>query len=153
MTGYYKTYPARFLSSDELDLRNDLNTMYNNDKSFMTYNKVLDSGERQEFSTGSVRDTQSGKGRFDLLPFHALTRLAQHFENGAVKYGDNNWRRGQNTRRYMSSAFRHLTKYMLKQKDEDHLAAALWNIACLIETEYMIEIGELPKELDDINER
>lgn len=117
------------------------------------YDKVMDSGKREEFATGSVRDTQIGKGRFDLLPFHALTRLAQHFENGAVKYGDNNWRRGQNTRRYMSSALRHLTKYMLKQKDEDHLAAALWNIACLIETEYMIETGELPKELDDINER
>ncbi|NJO31592.1 MAG: hypothetical protein HC874_31580 [Richelia sp. SL_2_1] len=110
----------------------------------------MDSGERQEFSTGSVRDIQTGKGRFDLLPFHALTRLAQHFENGAVKYGDNNWRKGQNYRRYISSALRHITKYMLGMREEDHLAAAAWNIMCLIETEYMVSQGILPNDLNDL---
>lgn len=116
----------------------------------MNYNKVQDSGAREEFTTGSVRDTQQGKGRFDLLPFYALTRVAVHFENGAVKYGDENWRKGQNLRRYISSTLRHVAKYMLGEKDEDHLAAAAWNILCLIETEKMIEDGKLPKELNDL---
>jgi len=35
-----------------------------------------DSGERQQFATGAVRDRQAGKGRFDLLPALAVTRLA-----------------------------------------------------------------------------
>lgn len=120
------------------------------DNKDVIYNKVLDSGKREEFATGSVRDTQIGKGRFDLLPFYALTRLAQHFENGAVKYGDNNWRRGQNYRRYISSAMRHITKYMLGMREEDHLAAAAWNIMCLIETEYLVENDKLPKKLNDL---
>lgn len=115
-----------------------------------SWSEVKDSGERQHFSTGSVRDTETNKGRFDLLPFHALTRLAQHFENGAVKYGDNNWRKGQNYRRYISSALRHITKYMLGMREEDHLAAAAWNILCLIETEYLVENDKLPKELNDL---
>ena len=114
------------------------------------YEKVIDSGKRQEFPTGSVRDLQDGKGRFDLLPFYALTRLAQHFENGAVKYGDENWRLGQNLRRYISSAIRHITKYMLGYREEDHLIAAVWNLMCLVETEQMIRDNKLPKELDDL---
>lgn len=59
------------------------------------FNEVKDSGKRQEFQTGSIRDTREGKGRYDLLPPHAIFRLAKHFENGAKKYGDRNWEKGQ----------------------------------------------------------
>lgn len=111
--------------------------------------KVKDSGVRQEFDTGSRRDTQEGKGRYDLLPFYALDRLSKHFENGAVKYGEHNWRKGQPLSRYLSSTLRHITKWTMGLRDEDHLAAALWNIACIIETEYMIAQDKLPRELDD----
>src|SRR5262245_60354782 len=44
---------------------------------------LQDSGVRQQFETGAVRDTQSGKGRFDLLPPAAMLRIAKHFEKGA----------------------------------------------------------------------
>ena len=111
---------------------------------------VKDSGQRQEFTTGAQRDTQEGKGRFDLLPVHAITRLAQHFENGAKKYNDNNWRKGIPLNRYLDSACRHLFKFMDGERDEDHAIAAAWNILCLIETEYMINQGILPKELDTL---
>ena len=37
--------------------------------------EILDSGERREFSTGSVRDMSEGKGRFDLTPLDALSAL------------------------------------------------------------------------------
>ena len=33
---------------------------------------IQDSGERQVFASGAVRDTQKGKGRFDLLPLSAI---------------------------------------------------------------------------------
>lgn len=115
----------------------------------MQFDNVKDSGERQIFNTGSVRDTQDGKGRWDLLPFIALRRLAVHYENGSKKYGDNNWRKGQPLSRYYGSAMRHMVKWMLGWTDEDHLAAAMWNIASIIETEEMIRRGKLPAELDD----
>ncbi len=71
------------------------------------YDSVKDSGERREFSTGSVRDVRKGKGRFDLIPPCALLLLAQHYENGAVKYGDRNWEKGQPLSSYVDSMLRH----------------------------------------------
>ena len=112
--------------------------------------EVKDSGHRQEFATGARRDTQEGKGRFDLLPCHAITRLATHFENGSKKYGDDNWRKGIPLNRYLDSAFRHLYEFMDGQRDEDHAIAAAWNILCLLETEYMINNKELPEELNTL---
>ncbi len=115
------------------------------------YNQVEDSGKRQEFNTGSVRDTREGKGRYDLLPPEAIYRLAVHFANGAVKYGDRNWEKGQPLSRYLDSALRHLFKYLGGSRVEDHLAAAAWNALCCIQTEHWINEGKLPKELDDVN--
>lgn len=114
------------------------------------YSKVKDSGVRQKFKTGSVRDTQAGKGRFDLISPIFLQRLAKHYENGAVKYGERNWEKGQPIGRFLDSACRHINEYREGLRDEDHLAAAAWNIACIIHIEEMIERGLLPKELMNI---
>lgn len=114
------------------------------------YSEVKDSGKREAFGTGAVRDTAEGKGRFDLLPAYALTRLAQHFENGARKYADENWRKGIPLRRFLDSALRHAFKYLEGQRDEDHAAAAVWNFMGLIETEEMIRRGILPASLNTL---
>jgi len=114
------------------------------------FDKVKDSGKRQEFGTGSVRDTNIGKGRFDLMPPYALLRLAQHYENGAEKYGDRNWEKGQPLSRYVDSALRHMLKLLMGLEDEDHLSAAAWNILAVVETQMRIRLGLLPKELDDL---
>lgn len=114
------------------------------------FDKVKDSGERQEFGTGAVRDSQSGKGRYDLLPVHAIHRLARHFENGAIKYGDDNWRKGIPLRRYLDSLLRHVFKFAGGADDEDHLAAVIWNACCLLETKELIDRNLLPKELDNL---
>ncbi len=110
---------------------------------------VKDSGVRESFPTGSVRDTRAGKGRYDLLPTRALRRVARHFEAGAIKYGDRNWEKGQPISRYLDSALRHTFNHLEGQRDEDHLAAAAWNILAAIETEERGRIGLLPVELDD----
>ena len=93
--------------------------------------KLKDSGERQEFPTGSVRDTREGKGRYDLLPPHAIYLVARQFEEGALKYGDGNWLKGQPLSRYVDSALRHLFKHMGGETDERHDVAAAWNILAL----------------------
>ncbi len=111
---------------------------------------VKDSGERQVFATGAQRDAQVGKGRFDLLPAQAMTRLAVHFEKGAAKYGDNNYLKGIPLRRYLDSAMRHMFKYMQGLDDEDHLVAAAWNLVACLETESRIRHDALPKNLADI---
>lgn len=111
---------------------------------------VVDSGERREFTTGARRDMGKGKGRFDLVPFYSLFRLAIHYENGSVKYGDNNWQKGMPLRQYLDSAGRHLYKYLGGMRDEDHMAAVAWNIFGYMWTENEIRAGRLPKELDDL---
>lgn len=117
---------------------------------YSTFTAVKDSGNRTEFVTGSVRDIREGKGRFDLIPYRALKRIAVHFENGAKKYGENNWRKGQSMHCYLDSAIRHAYSYIEGARDEDHLAAATWNLLCALHTEEALAAGELPKELDDI---
>jgi hypothetical protein len=112
-----------------------------------------DSGERQQFATGAVRDRQAGKGRFDLLPALAMTRLARHFEKGAAKYGDRNWEQGIPLSRFLDSALRHLFAYLAGRDDEDHLVAAAWNLLTALETDARADAGQLPVSLIDIGPR
>jgi len=111
---------------------------------------IKDSGERREFTTGSVRDKRDGKGRYDLLPAYVIGRDAKHIEAGAVKYGPRNWEKGQPLSSYLDSALRHLFVWMDGDREEDNLAAARWNIAALMWTEEMIRRGHLPPEMNDI---
>jgi hypothetical protein len=113
---------------------------------------IKDSGTRQEFETGAVRDCEAGKGRMDLLPAHALMMLAKHFEAGATKYGDRNWEKGIPLSRFFDSALRHMLKFLDGKRDEPHLVAAVWNLTCLIQTRHWIEEGRLPDTLMDVPE-
>ena len=107
------------------------------------YNKIVDSGKKETFKTGYQRDSRIGKGRYDLLPMSALDRLARHYENGATKYGDRNWELGAPLSRHVDSALRHVSKWMRGFNDEDHLAAAAWNIFAILYTEEKILDGSL----------
>lgn len=170
--------------------------------------QIQDSGKREEFVTGSVRDTREGKGRFDLIAalgrdqidilkgysigtpsdrlkaafnsmyeyldtrdpaclqaafsgiasvmngldpdsFAYLDRLARHYEGGAKKYKDRNWELGQQVMRYFDSAVRHIVRALQNRTDEDHMAAALWNIIAIPHSLEMIKRGLLDKELDN----
>lgn len=103
-----------------------------------------DSGERQSFETGMVRDTQEGKPRFDLIPTGPLQRLADLYARGAIKYDDNNWQKGQPFSRAYASLFRHLIAWRNGERTEDHLAAVAWNAFAIMWYE------ENKPELDDL---
>lgn len=109
--------------------------------------ETKDSGERQKFSTGAQRDTQAGKGRYDLLPYIVIKRDAELYERGAQKYDDNNWKRGIPLTRLADSALRHTFKAFNGEEDEDHLAHARWNLAAYMWTLEEIRAGRLPAEL------
>ena len=108
---------------------------------------LKDSGERRQFHTGAVRDRAVGKGRYDLLSTQMMFRLARHYEAGAIKYTDRNWEKGMSFSIYVDAAMRHLLKYIAGWNDEDHLAAAIWNLAALMFQE------ERNPDLDDLPER
>lgn len=148
-----------------------------------------DSGERQLFSTGAQRDTQSGKPQFDripvwllallqfpfsrtwlhidrtappitglcpedevrrdLLPDEFLNRLGGLLHRGALKYDDNNWRKGIYLSRIFASALRHSFLWLVGDTSEDHATAAAWNWMAIIVTEIDVTNGVLPKDLAD----
>ena len=105
-----------------------------------------DTGQRSTYDSGAVRENVSGKGRFDLIPFQAIMRLAQHYENGAEKYSPRNWEKGMPISRYCDAAMRHLIKYIDGWDDEDHLAAVMWNVAAIMHHEAELpDMQDLPK--------
>ncbi len=85
------------------------------------------SGKTREFVTGSKRDSAEGKARMDLVPYELLIPVANWLEKGAEKYGDNNWRKGQPKKEVFASLMRHVVKYWMGHKDEDHLSAIIVN--------------------------
>lgn len=103
-----------------------------------------DSGKRQRFDSGMVRDTQDGKPRYDLIPVQSLKRLADLYTRGAIKYDDNNWQKGQPYSRAYASLFRHVIAWREGDRSEDHLAAVAWNAFALMWYE------ENKPELDDL---
>ena len=64
----------------------------------------------------------------------AFLEVAKHFEEGAKKYGEDNWQKGIPTHCYIDSAVRHYLKWLRGDNDEPHDRAFVWNILCCIWT-------------------
>ncbi|MFC8686335.1 dATP/dGTP diphosphohydrolase domain-containing protein [Brevibacillus porteri] len=97
---------------------------------------ILDDGQHKTFETGAKRDRAPGKGRYDLLSPVAMRRIAIRSELGELKYGDGrNWEKGMPISEFMDSAVRHIFQYMAGDTQEDHLAAAAWNLNCAMHLE------------------
>lgn len=76
-----------------------------------------------------------------------ILEVAKHFEEGAKKYGDNNWQKGIPVRCYIDSAVRHYLKYLRGDKDEPHDRAFCWNILCAIWTcKHKPELNDYAKD-------
>lgn len=110
---------------------------------------LKDSGDRREFETGAVRDMSEGKGRYDLIPYNPLRRLAIIYEKGAQKYGVDNWKKGIPLSSFVDSGIRHLQKAAAGLVDEDHAAQAVWNIFAFMWTLEAIADGRVPASYDD----
>ena len=94
--------------------------------------KTKDSGKRETFSTGMNRDTQEDKPRYDLLDRPMLKRWAELMARGAVKYGENNWKKAatqEEMNRFDASLLRHVFQLLDGDRSEDHGAAICFNVA------------------------
>jgi hypothetical protein len=110
---------------------------------------IKDSGQRQEYGSGMVRDLQEGKPRFDLMwpedvPFEDqfMTRIAAHLTKGIAKYGERNWEKAnspEELERFRSSALRHMHQYLCGDTDEDHASAVVFNLIAAVTTEYKLD--------------
>ena len=93
---------------------------------------VKDSGQRQEFSGGMVRDVADNKTWWSLVyDGPMLKRWATHLTKGAKKYAVRNWMKAEGQAeldRARDSACRHFAQWMAGDVDEDHAAAVYFNI-------------------------
>ena len=93
---------------------------------------LKDSGKRQEFESGMVRDVTEGKTDYTLvLDGPMFERWAAHMTKGAQKYEARNWMKAEGEAeltRFRESALRHLLQWMRGDTDEDHAAAVFFNI-------------------------
>lgn len=109
-----------------------------------------DSGSRDEFYGGAVRDTGQGKSRPDLISPYANQREGRWLAEGARKYEERNWEKGIPISRCIASLERHLIAYKQGRTDEDHLAAIRCNAGFILHYEEMIARGLLPADIDDM---
>lgn len=112
---------------------------------------IKDSGKRREFDSGAQRDRGDLKPRPDLIHPYFMMRFGLHMAKGAKKYSDWNWAKGMPVSEYMASAQRHIQKAMIGMADEDHLAAAAFNIMGAMVTQRGAEIGVYDESMNDIN--
>lgn len=98
---------------------------------------TLDSGVKIVFPSGMNRDADDAKPRYDLIipqefpESSILHRWAALMKRGADKYGERNWELAHTLgerARATASLFRHFIAYTCGQRDEDHLAALLFNL-------------------------
>ena len=99
--------------------------------------EIKDSGERQQFTSGMVRDTQDNKTDFSrVLDGPMLDRWAAHLTKGEKKYPDiglgvPNWTLASGEAelvRFKKSAIRHFIQWYRGDRDEDHAAAIFFNV-------------------------
>lgn len=122
------------------------------------YNKVLGALDLDEavegkhnrvYPTGAQRDSDDGKPKLTYIPWDLMDRVAFHYEKGALKYGDDNWRLGMPSVEVLDSLMRHVRKYFMAMDDEDHLSAIIFNAFCLIYNEDSFadnpDVYDLPK--------
>jgi len=109
---------------------------------------LKDSGEREHFETGAMREP--AQHAFDLIPPEMLVRLATHYLNATRKYSRRNWENGMPMSRCMSSIMSHWCQFMAGDRAEDHLCAIIWNAAAVITYEARVAAGKLSPDLNDL---
>lgn len=72
------------------------------------------------------------KLRYEKCVPTMLLEVTKHFEDGAKKYGENNWQKGIPANCYVDSAVRHYLKWRRGDEDEPHDRAFVWNLMCCI---------------------
>ena len=98
---------------------------------FYSINEFIRTGEREHLII--ALNAFQGYTRAEYWS-NTFLEVAIHFEEGAKKYGENNWQKGIPVKRYIDSAVRHYLKFLRCDEDEPHARAFCWNIMYAIWT-------------------
>ena len=87
------------------------------------------------FESGSQRDSDENKPLPSHLDPYLRLRYGYLLRMGANKYEKNNWQKGQPDESSLESLHRHLAKYELGDRSEDHLSAIIFGIQLIMKNE------------------
>jgi len=101
----------------------------------------------RKFKTGAIRDNDENKVNFiETISWTAFNRYAKYMTGKATKYGRGNFKKGIPIESYEESLIRHIDKYLRNkyengddEKNEDHLAAAVFNLFGIMHEEEKIK--------------
>ena len=81
--------------------------------------------------------------------FTMIIEVSKQFEEGAKKYGENNWKKGIPLHCYIDSAVRHFLKHLRGDTDESHDRAFIWNLLCAVWTYiHKPELDDVEKDIE-----
>ena len=87
------------------------------------------------FESGSQRDDDKNKPLPNHLDPYLRLRFGYLLRMGANRYGKNNWQLGQPDESSLESIHRHLAKYEMGDRSEDHLSAIIFGIQLIMKNE------------------
>lgn len=110
--------------------------------------------ERKTSETGGQKGQKLA--RFDLIPFTFLWELALVCGKGAIKYDDDNWRKGYSWRLSFGAMQRHLSLFWTgEDRDEEtglhHLAHAGWHCFVLFVYSTVAKYAKFDDRPDKVN--
>lgn len=116
---------------------------------------VKDSGKREEFASGMVRDTGDKPRYLRIFAGPMAQRWSEHLYKGIKKYPDiapgiANWTLANGEaelQRFKESALDHMVKWLRGDIDEDHAAAVYFNVNGAEFVKEKLEAGKLKDDL------
>jgi hypothetical protein len=87
------------------------------------------------FESGSQRDDDTNKPLPSHLDPYVRMRFGYLLRMGSNKYEKNNWKKGQPDESSLESIHRHLAKYEMGDRTEDHLSAIIFGIQLIMKNE------------------
>jgi hypothetical protein len=87
------------------------------------------------FESGSKRDNDTNKPLPSHLDAYLRLRFGYLLRMGANKYDKNNWQKGQPDESSLESLHRHLAKYEMGDREEDHLSSIIFGVMLIMKNE------------------
>lgn len=107
----------------------------------MVYKDLPDAEVYEKYTPGEI-----------WKPFVSMLKeLAVHYQKGAAKYGENNWRKGIPQWSFEDSGFRHLCQYLNGETDEPHHISSIWNMMCWLSNDLNGIHDDVNSTFSDVN--
>ena len=104
-------------------------TSENGSRDVVTYNLGLfQKDPKREYILAAIEEGINTLPGLNGCMYTAMLEVSHLYEDGAEKYGENNWQKGMPVSVYIDSGIRHYIKAMRGDSDEPHHRGFIWNM-------------------------